>query len=273
MLAHATGLIVHSAYVEGVCRERGFRGPIWRVPHPAWSVPEGLPQPGLPAQRGPVIGCFGYLTPSKRLVELLDAFARARRELPGSLFVLAGAEAPGVDIARHVEDRGLQDDVVHLDYLDEPRLWALLGAADVCVSLRWPTMGETSGIVLRAMSLGRPLVVSDAGWFAELPDTVVAKIPIDEWEVETLAAVLVRLGNDPSLRLAMGEAALALARRDHQVDHVAGCYAAALEESAGRESVEAAVLYEVAEAAAAIGLEAGSPELAELSKRLREVGL
>ena len=45
-------------------------------------------------------------------------------------------------------------------------------------------MGETSGVALRALSLGRPLVVSDLGWFAELPDEVALKIPVDEREPE-----------------------------------------------------------------------------------------
>ena len=46
-----------------------------------------------------------------------------------------------------------------------------MGACDVHVSLRSPTMGETSGTAIRALALGKPLVVSDVGWFAELPTT------------------------------------------------------------------------------------------------------
>ena len=44
-----------------------------------------------------------------------------------------------------------------------------MAACDAIVSLRSPTMGETSGSAIRALSLGKPLVVSDVGWFAELP--------------------------------------------------------------------------------------------------------
>ena len=49
-------------------------------------------------------------------------------------------------------------------------MWSLMAACDVLVNLRYPTMGETSGSVIRALSLGKPLVVSDVGWFSELPD-------------------------------------------------------------------------------------------------------
>ena len=69
-------------------------------------------------------------------------------------------------------------------------MWSLMAACDVLVNLRYPTMGETSGSVIRALSLGRPLVVSDVGWFSELPDDVVLKVPVDEYEVATLEAAI-----------------------------------------------------------------------------------
>ena len=51
------------------------------------------------------------------------------------------------------------------------------------VSLRWPTMGETSAAAVRALSLGKPLVVSDVGAFRELPDEVAIKVPVGEGEI------------------------------------------------------------------------------------------
>jgi len=63
--------------------------------------------------------------------------------------------------------------VQRLDYVPEERMWSLMAACDVLVNLRFPTMGETSGSAIRALSLGRPLIVSDVGWFSELPDGAV----------------------------------------------------------------------------------------------------
>ena len=65
-----------------------------------------------------------------------------------------------------------------------------MAACDVLVNLRSPTMGETSGSVIRGLSLGKPMLVSDVGWFSELPDGVALKIPVDEYEVATIAAAL-----------------------------------------------------------------------------------
>jgi glycosyltransferase involved in cell wall biosynthesis len=274
MLGLATGLVVHSAYVEHRARGAGYAGPVWHVPHPAWPVPAEVPVADLPRVGSPVIVSLGNLNPTKRIPQLLHAFARLRGSYPEALLVLAGAAAPRFFLESRLDRLGLTDgSVVRLDYVDEPRLWSLVEAADICVSLRRPTMGETSGIALRTLSVGRPLVVSDVGWFSELPGSVAVKVPVDEWEVDTLTAVLERLAGDTPLRADMGAAARSYAEREHALPRVADAYAAALEDATGGEAVRDAVLREVAVAAAAAGLDAAGEETRELAARLREVGI
>src|SRR5581483_11996374 len=111
-------------------------------------------------------------------------------------------------------------------------------------------MGETSGTVVRALSLGKPLVVSDVGWFAELPDEVAAKVAPGEREEEALAAALLHAAGNET----MGEAARKHAADEHDLARVADAYAAALETAAGGEAVREAVLADVARAAAEVGL-------------------
>src|SRR3954471_14095908 len=116
----------------------------------------------LPAGRT-IIGCYGHLNPAKQLPQLLEAFAGLRRRLPEALLLLVGSLSPGLDLGPVYDRLGLRvgEDVIHVDYVDEAQLWAFLSVCEICVNLRHPTMGETSGIVVRALSLGRPLVVSD----------------------------------------------------------------------------------------------------------------
>ncbi len=261
VLDRATSVIVHSHYVERKVREHGYDGPLHRIPHPAWPVPSVAP---ARISGAPLIGCFGHINESKRIPQLLTAFAALRRKQHDARLLLVGSESPGFDLAGRIARTGLDDTgVIREPYVEEERLWSLIAACDACVLLRAPTMGETSGSAIRTLSAGKPLVVSDVGWFSELPDEVAVKIPVGgEDEVNGLTAALRRF-SDPAEAKAMGAAARALVERDHDVDRVAEQYAAALEEAAGGGAVRERVLREVAEAAAEVGVDA-EPLAAEL---------
>jgi glycosyltransferase involved in cell wall biosynthesis len=244
----ATGLIVHSGYVEEGARRLGYEGPLWRIPHPAWPAPHVEP---ARVEGAPLVGCFGHLNASKRLPQLLEAF----RFLPDTArLLLVGPVSPRYDLdavlARYGSER-----VIREAHVPEERLWSLMSACDVLVSLRAPTMGETSGAALRALSLGKPLVVSDIGWFSELEGA--AKVPPGEGEVEALAQALL----EPPSPVHAGP--------EHDVHRVAERYAAALEAAAGGEVVRDGVVHAVATAASEVGIEDTAP----LSAALREVGL
>jgi glycosyltransferase involved in cell wall biosynthesis len=141
-----------------------------------------------------------------------------------------------------------------------------MAACDVLVNLRYPTMGETSGSVIRGLSLGKPLVVSDVGWFSELPEDAVLKVPVDDTEVDVLRAALDVAADHGA---ALGSAASAYVEREHDLAKVADRYVEAIEVTAGGETVSDAVVWRVAEAAAAAGIS----DVTALAHALRESGL
>lgn len=267
VLELATGLIVHSRYVERWARELGYVRPIWRIPMPAWPEVEVDP---APLDGTPLIGSFGHLNAAKRIPQLLDAFARLHRSHPKARLLLVGTAASGLELRRRLERLGLGDEVVREDYVEESRLWSLLRACDVFVGLRAPTMGETSASAVRALSVGLPLVVSDIGWFSELPAEVALRIPVDRHEVDTLVAALDLLASSEPTRAKMSAAARDYVRREHDLERSAEAYTAALEWAAGCDAVTDSVLAEIAQAAADVGIGADSPELAEIASRVRE---
>jgi len=271
VLDHATGVIVHSRFVRDLVRGSGFPGPVWVVPHPAWPVPAIVPER---VAAGVVIGCFGIVNQSKRIPELLQAAATVRSSRSDVTLLLVGPTSPGFDLDRRLQRLGLAGEgTVREGWIEENRLWALMSGCDVLVNLRHPTMGETSGSVIRGLSLAKPVVVSDVGWFSELPGDAALKVSPDEDEVATLTAALELLVTRDDVRTAMGSAAAELVRRDHDLHRVADLYVAALEEAAGGRPVSDAVLREVSEAAAGAGIAPGSAEAAEIARRLAEVGL
>ena len=249
VLTWGLGVVVHSEHVEQHVRETGYSGPIFRIPHPAWPPP--AVEPYRPDGAGRMIAVVGHINPEKRMPVVVDAFARLRAAKPDARLVVAGAVA-GVDVERLVADAGVDDAVDLLGRVDEPMLWRILLGADACVSLRWPTMGETSGVAMRALSAGTPLVVSDVGWFAELPDEVAVKVPVGQGEVDALATAL---AGDLRGRGAAGQE---LAGREHRVERVAHLYAEACEEVVGLRTVEDGVLRQVAEAGADVGVDAAT---------------
>jgi len=253
-LAHADGVIVHSRYVAEGVRAAGYAGPIFPIPMPAWPAPTA--EPWTPPS-GPAAALFvvlGHVNPQKRIGPVLAAFARTRPSVSGARLVIAGGSA-GVDLEREVATAGVADSVDILGFVDEGLLWRLLVAADACVSLRFPTMGETSGVAVRALTVGTPVIVSDVGWFSELPDDVAIKVPVGEGEVEALEDALRLLAVDRGRRDEMAAAARALAQGEHDLDRVAELYVAACEEVAGARAVEAALVRQVAVAAEDLGVE------------------
>jgi glycosyltransferase involved in cell wall biosynthesis len=264
VLDHARGLIVHSRYVAAKARAAGYGGRLWQIPHPAW--PMGGVRPATDVAGEPLVGCFGFLNMNKRIPQLLEAFGALRRRRPGARLLLVGAAGERFDVATRLERLGLVEGVERIDYVPEERMWSLMAACDVLVNLRYPTMGETSGSAIRALSLGKPLVVSDVGWFAELPDDVVLKVPVDEHEVAVIeAALAVAVEHGPALR----EAARHYVARHHDLGHVADAYVHALEVAAGGDAVDDAVLLRIAEAAAEVGIE----DVTDLARAARESGL
>jgi glycosyltransferase involved in cell wall biosynthesis len=264
VLDRARGLIVHSSYVAERARAAGYDGPLWLIPHPTWPAVDATPATDVGGD--PLIGCFGFLNMNKRIPQLLEAFASFRRARPGARLLLVGAAGERFDVGRRLERLGLTEGVELLDYVPEERMWSLMAACDVLVNLRYPTMGETSGSVIRALSLGKPLLVSDVGWFSELPDDAVLKVPVDEHEVRVIEAAL---GVAADHGASLGAAARAYVEREHALPKVADAYVAALEVAAGGDAVNDAVLWRIAEAAAETGI--GDP--ATLARAAREAGI
>ncbi len=260
----ATGLIVHSAYVERGVREAGYGGPLWRISHPAWPEAAVTPEP---LQGEPLVGCFGHLNINKRIPALLEAFTLLRKKHPGARLLLVGEATERFDLDRRLERLGIGGDMLIREHrVSEERFEALMAACDVLVNLRSPTMGETSGSVIRGLALGKPMLVSDVGWFSELPDGAALRIPVDDYEVPTIAAALELAVTHAD---ELGTNAREYIRAEHDLGAAADAYTKALEEAAGGAIVEHAVLLRIAEEAAKIGYD----DPVELARLAREAGL
>ncbi len=227
-------LVVHSKIVAGSILRAAPGTDVVEFPHhvvPAPRTPrdEARRALGLPLDR-PVAVALGILTPAKRVLKVLTALASLPPASRPFLFVggAGGDDDPHRIAAREL---GLQNDVGFAGYLPEADFWRAASAADLAVNLRHPTVGEASGAVCRLAGFGLPFIVSDAGWFRELPDSFAVKIPVGAGEVEAVAAELSRLAFDPSAARTRGEAAAEWGKR-RRPDRVAEGYVLLLRQAA-----------------------------------------
>ena len=210
LLAASRGIIVHSRFVADQVRGAGYVGPLAVIPHGA-----AIPEVNRQARRHrlgvdettPLIGIFGFLKPYKRIAESLRAFQKLLRTQPGTRMILVGEEHPEFPVWRLLGSLGLEGQVRVLGYVPIEEFVEYIGAADICLNLRYPTAGETSGTLLRALGLGRAVIVSEVGAFAELPDDICLKVPVDEREVDLLYEYLNVLVSRPDVARALGERA------------------------------------------------------------------
>ena len=87
-----------------------------------------------------------------------------------------------------------------------------LAACDIVLNLRYPTVGESSGTLLRSLGLGKAVLVSEIGSFQEFPDDVCLKVPVGAGEEDLIFEYLNLLVSRPEVARALGERAQELRR-------------------------------------------------------------
>lgn len=233
LLDHSLGVIVHSRYVaEGIRRARPSL-PMAVVPAPIRIDPGPLrprQELGVPAD-ALLFASLGQVITNKQVTSALEAFARLHEDFPQARYVVVGDELKeDLDLQAWIRGRGLEDIVTMTGYLPDMREFlSWLAAADVLVNLRYPTVGETSATALRGLGAGRPVIVSDHGWYAELPDDACVKVPPND--PERLLAAMRRLAENPELRRAIGASAASYVRAEHSPSRAAERYLAFIEQT------------------------------------------
>ncbi len=172
---------------------------------------------------GLLFGVFGHLRETKRLSSVLAAFARVRAETPGVFLLVAGSFA-SADLERAVRPMLAQEGVICRGFLPESK-WAVHAqAVDACINLRYPAAGETSGIAIRLMGLGKPVILTRSAENARFPEPACLKVDSGPAECEMLAAYMVMLARTPGALHHIGQRAREHVRRYHALTYCAQRY-------------------------------------------------
>jgi glycosyltransferase involved in cell wall biosynthesis len=190
-----------------------------------------------------VITAPGLATANKRLDVAVRVIARIRADHPEMVLVVAGATDPRLPLAAWAAEAGLGAAMRVTGRLDLVDFERHLAAADVVLALRFPSHGEMSGAVVRALGVGRPVLVSaGSAAAAEFPEGVIVTVDPGRGEEGELEALLRHLHAGAALRETIGTLAAAHVRHGHGLEGTVETLAGFLRGvEAGREEALAAV--------------------------------
>lgn len=232
----AEQVIVHSEWARTSLRSRFPDKPVVRVPHHYSDSPAS---PGVFDRRSARrhlkldesathIVSLGFITRPKQVELALAAMGAVRDRLGHFHYTLVGEPQDLRALRRCIRQHGLDNHVSVTGYVDLATLQDYILAADVIVNLRYPSAGETSGTLVRALGQGRCAVVFDYGSFTDFPEDVACKIPLETTHTRHLEDTLVDLIRDPDRRHGYEVRARDYIRRHHDLVACVAAYNAVL---------------------------------------------
>jgi glycosyltransferase involved in cell wall biosynthesis len=223
----ARAIIVHNPAAAALVLEHAPNAQVFEIPHlfeqPALPSPEetlrfraslGLTPKTL------LIGTFGHQRETKRLAVLLRAFARTNadaRLLVSGEFASAAFENAVAPLLNHPA-------ILRTGYLPERDFWRYAAATDVCINLRYPSAAETSGIAIRMMGIGKPVVFTASEALARIPSNACLRLDVGPGEEDTLAGYIDWLAKNREARVEIGRRAAAHIAQFHAPEKIAREY-------------------------------------------------
>ncbi len=234
----ARAVVVHNPAAARLVLEHAPKARVVELPHLALAPagPEGTGPGGAPEaeilryrQRLGVhptaflFGVFGYLRESKRLITALEALAAVRREFPRAALLVAGRFVSS-DLERAAAPLLHAPGIFRLPYLSEREFWLAAGAVDACINLRHPAAGETSGIAIRFLGLGKPVLLTDGEETARLPEDACIRIPAGVAERQSLRQHMILLTSMSEVARAIGQRGARHIQAHHRVESISRRY-------------------------------------------------
>ena len=226
--------IVHSGYLRDELALRYPGTTIRHVNQPV-RILERAPRRETRTPPQVVFGIFGSLERHKRVSVALNAFARVHDAYPDRARLVIAGRPDNPDVEREVREiirtSKIGDAVRVLTDLPLRALEAEIALCDVAIGLRWPTAGEVSAVVMRALGAGKPVIVSDVPQYRDLDPAFCWKVPTDPVEEpRELERLMRRVLDDPEVAFRDGAAARRFVEAEATLDAAARRYVEAVEE-------------------------------------------
>lgn len=227
IVERSRAVVVHNPSAARIVREHAPGTRVEEIPH--LFAPPPIPSDGeairFRERLGAGIdrflfGVFGYLRESKRLLTVLEAFSQLDR--PASLLI--AGEFVSSDLRRAVEPLLGRPGIVRLPHLSERDFWLAASAVDACINLRYPAAGETSGIAIRLMGIGKPVLLTESEECSRFPEDACIRIASGTGERESLRQHMVLLTSMPEAARAIGHRGARHITSRHGVNEISEQY-------------------------------------------------
>ena len=219
---------VHNDFVAAQLREQH---PSARIERIRFGTAERTPSPrtredirarfNIPPD-AVVFMAFGLVTAEKRIDPILRALA-ARVSAGANVHLLIVGENAVRDLEAPIAQYGVGARVHMTGYVEDALVADYLSAADVSLSLRWPSTGETSASWVESLSAGKPAIITALPHTAHIPSSIALQVDVLE-EDAGLVAAMSTLSADRARRETMGRAARQFWEANHRVELMADDY-------------------------------------------------
>ena len=230
VVERSLAVVVHNPAAAEMVRRHAPGARIVEIPH--LFVPPELPSAaqalrfrerlGVPPGAF-LFGVFGYLRETKRLLQVLDAFAAVAGDMPPAMLLVAG-DFVSSDLERAAARLLSAPAVRRLPYLPGADFWLAASAVDACINLRYPAAGETSGVAIRLMGIGKPVLVTDSPECGRFPEGAVVRVAPGLAERQSLCAHIILLTSMSDVARAIGLRGAGHIQTRHRVDLAGSLY-------------------------------------------------
>ncbi len=239
VIDNADSIIVHSQYAARIVSAR--QREVTVIPHhlapeiDQYDIRNKLSfrdQLELPQDKA-IFTSMGFIAKAKQIRAVLEAVKTLKDQGEAVLYVLAGQCKPHeYDVFADIKALGLEDSVLVTGFLTETQFYQYLGASDFIINLRYPSGGESSGTLTRALGMGLACIVINTGPFAEIPESCAIKLNYHEAFQAQLVAALLRLTQEPAEARRVGQAAKDWVNKSHRINDTVNSYLSVIQTTA-----------------------------------------
>ena len=225
-MERARAVIVHNPGAARMARAEGACA-VHVIPHffEAAAMPDAADvaqfRTRIGVGQGTVLfGVLGYLRETKRVLASIRTFKKLNEARPDTALLLAG-EIVSRDLARLLESEGTHPAIRRLPRLSDHDFLIAGASIDCCLNLRYPGAGETSGIAIRMMGMGKPVIVTEGAEYDEIPVTACLRVSSGVAEKAELFDHMVMAVTLPRIAKEIGDRARRHIRGNHSLESVA----------------------------------------------------